>query len=242
MVIEKFVDGGVKKVKFVWGNEVKVAELAPRELVNAIATIHEVKLKSQFTMEPHIVKPKDKVNLNGWFEAPDRKGRYQVLLTIRGDNYLTQINIGTIEVSQESKEKLSANEIVDAVKSAFRGNVGSTYMADSTYYSASLDDIREVLNKTKIDCLPYIAEDADCDDFAFALMGAFHADPYKPEWEKTVKQAIFIAWVWWKQGEQMFAHALNLAVTGDKQVYLIEPQNDKIFTVPENWNLIVLMG
>jgi len=70
-----------------------------------------------------------------------------------------------------------------------------------------------------------------CDDYAFALMGAFHRDL------ETAAMPIFVTWVATPSG----GHAL-ISFYYEGEVVMIEPQNDEVFSVPENWTLKLLCG
>ena len=245
MFPQKFVKNGKKFVRFKVGEEVVEAELAPRELIDEISKNYEIKLQYSFTVEPQEVEPHGKINLSGFFEAPDKEGEYEIDITIRTPGYTHMFpNVAKFQVKKEEYVVFTAVEVDQAIKAAFgeRAEKALWLNADVKYYGARLADLQAVLQETKIEQLRYVAEDFDCDDYSFTLMGAFHANPYKPEKMPTAKQAIFIAWVWWKQGSKIYGHALNSAVLQDRRVVMIEPQNGRVFNVPENWNLILIIG
>ena len=112
---------------------------------------------------------------------------------------------------------------------------GTFKMADAYYQRADTGIILDVLGKDKTDLEKYKAEDFDCDDFAFRLMGVFHSDP------RTVAMPIFITWVEWYQDNQRYGHAV-LSYYCKGIVYIIEPQNDNVFLVPDGWSLNLLCG
>lgn len=105
------------------------------------------------------------------------------------------------------------------------------YFGDAQYKEADEDLIRLILDGDMGDREEYEAEDFDCEDFAFALMGAFHRD------RETAAMPISLIWVYTNQG----GHAV-LSYYHKGQVKIIEPQNDDIFPVPLEWELLVLMG
>jgi len=241
MFPQKFEKNGKKFVKF---GEM-VAELAPRELIEEISKKYEVTLEHQFTVEPVEVKAGEKINLSGWFEAPGKPGEYRINIILSTEGYAVNIPVKTkFRVREREAVVLSNTDVRKAIEAAFgdRAKGAQFWLADSKYYAANLADIQSVLQQTKIEQLKYVAEDFDCDDFSFTLMGALHANPYEPKKMPTAKQAVFIVWVWWKMGNNVYGHALNMCVTADKKVYMIEPQNDRIFNVPPNWNLLLVMG
>ena len=105
------------------------------------------------------------------------------------------------------------------------------HLADQTYQPADFDKIAEVVALDQSDKEEYVAEDFDCDDFAFSLMGAFHRD------RETAAMPIFITWVLTPGG----GHAVVSFYNG-VDVTIIEPQNDTIFAVPKTWSLMLIIG
>ena len=249
MFPQKFVKNGKKFVRFKVGEEIVEAELAPRELIDEISRHYEIKLQYSFTVEPQEVKPHENVNLSGFFEAPDKEGEYEIDITIRTPGYTHMFpNVAKFQVKKEEPVIFTAQEIVQIVNQTFgdRAEGCDFKLSDQKYYAAKLTDIQVVLQQTKIDELPYIIEEEtgveayDCDNFASALMGAFQCDPYKPEWRATGKQAVFECWVWWKDNDKTYGHALNCAILESRKFVFIEPQNDRIFDVPENWHIFYM--
>jgi len=62
----------------------------------------------------------------------------------------------------------------------------------------------------------------NCDDYSFQLMGDFHI----PKWSAL---AFGILWL------DKPAHAVNLFVDDNREVWIVEPQDDKIFKLPKDW-------
>ena len=112
---------------------------------------------------------------------------------------------------------------------------GTFKLADPYYQEADHDIILEILDKDKTDRVIYILHDRDCDDSTFELMGAFHKD------SRACTYPIFITWVEWYAGEQRYGHAV-ISYYHKGIVNIIEPQNDNVFLVPDDWSLTVLMG
>jgi len=251
MLTRKFVKEGKKFVKLenpVTGQVIE-AELAPREVIDEISKQYEVKLEYNFSVEPAEVKPHDKVNLSGYFEAPDREGEYEIDITIRTKGYSHMLpSVVKFQVKKEELVIFTAQEIIQIVNQTFgeRAKGCDFKLPDAKYYGAKLADIQAVLQQTKINRLPYIIEEEtgveayDCDNYSSALMGAFQCDPYKPEWRPTGKQAVFECWVWWKQNNKVYGHALNCAILENRKFIFIEPQNYRIFDVPENWHIFYM--
>lgn len=129
---------------------------------------------------------------------------------------------------------ISKEDIIAACDDAFQ-EVFTYYLhfGDSEYIDARINSINEVVESDEIDTWAY-KPFFDCEDFAFGLLGALHHNEY------TAAMAIFVFYVSWED-EGAHSHALN-GFYNDGQIILIEPQNDRFFTVPEDWVLDVLMG
>lgn len=105
-------------------------------------------------------------------------------------------------------------------------------MADQSYDEAQESVIGAILIKDRTDLEKYKAEQFDCDDFAFRLMGVFHQDL------RTAAMPIFITWVGMPDG---YGHAV-LSYYYNGQVKIIEPQNDDVYAVPKEWSLLLVCG
>lgn len=120
--------------------------------------------------------------------------------------------------------------ILAAIVRLFSGG-GTFQLADMGYAVVNEAVILDILTRDKTDLEKYVAEDFDCDDFAFRLMGVFHQDL------RTAAMPIFITWVSMPEG----GHAV-ISYYNHGQVKIIEPQNDRISDVPKEWGLTLLCG
>jgi len=110
-------------------------------------------------------------------------------------------------------------------------------LADAEYRPINIDKLLEVLEKDKTDQMTYSMDGEDqpielfdCDDFTFALMGAFHKN------YETAAMPIFITWV------TTIQHAL-VSFYYDNKIFIIEPQTDEIYYLPEGeWKLSLICG
>jgi hypothetical protein len=136
---------------------------------------------------------------------------------------------------------ISSSDIISAYQKAFGMSwwqsllamfQGVFKLADQTYQETDDNLIWEILKQDKTDLEKYKAEDFDCDDFAFRLMGVFHQNL------RTAAMPIFIAWVGLPDG---YGHAV-ISYYCSGFVHIIEPQNDDIYVVPSNWSLLLLCG
>jgi hypothetical protein len=123
---------------------------------------------------------------------------------------------------------ISRSQIGEAVLSG-TNRKPKVYLSDQKYNLASVEDIKNILSMDDTDRAKYVAETYDCDEFAYRLMGQFST----PEW------AGFAFGIMWVQTPS-FRHAVNCFVDNELQFWVIEPQNDRIFKLPEDWNPFVV--
>ncbi|MBA7632475.1 hypothetical protein ES703_40021 [subsurface metagenome] len=95
----------------------------------------------------------------------------------------------------------------------------SFWFADGEYYCSPLGDIDRLVEASLIDKQTYISEKYDCDDFALSLKHHFIRDAYLDGHRRRPHSL----GIFWKPG-----HAMNIAVSDDGKVWIIEPQNDNI--------------
>ena len=151
----------------------------------------------------------------------------------------TNVNIKLIKRRDLYRGIITADEIIKAYQDAFGIQWWHKYvgladfqLADETYFEANREEIKKVLEQDQIDKEIYKAEEFDCDNYSFALMGSFHHN------RETAPMPIFITWVLTREG----GHAL-LSFYEAGKVFLIEPQTDEIIPgVPADWALILLCG
>jgi hypothetical protein len=98
------------------------------------------------------------------------------------------------------------------------------FVSDTGYVLPSVDTIKRFLSVDDTDKLPYITNFGDCDDFAFVLQGAQE----KYFWGKGY--AFGILWYY----TERFGHAVNFFIDRDRQLWIVEPQNDNILKWCEN--------
>ena len=115
-------------------------------------------------------------------------------------------------------------------KSAFL--TAEIFLSDPSYKLTSLEEAKRFLKQDLLNFKQYKSNEFDCDNFSRALWG------YWQEWQSEL--ALGVLWI-----TKPIAHALNVAIlteNGKKGVYVIEPQNDKIYKVPKDYvgRLIVM--
>ena len=91
------------------------------------------------------------------------------------------------------------------------------HLSDTIYGLTSVEEAKRFSIATKIECRKWLREQHDCDEFSFALMGY---------WNDGLKQFAFgIAW--------SDLHAFNIMVDDKKQVWIIEPQENKFIKIED---------
>ncbi|GAG32204.1 unnamed protein product [marine sediment metagenome] len=137
-----------------------------------------------------------------------------------------------------------AGDIIAAYKEAFGmswwqlliSTLNGTFkMADPYYQEADEDIILEVLKTDHTERVKYVLHDNDCDDRTFRLMGVYHID------DRTVAYPIFITWVEYYRDGKRYGHAVLTYLYKGKVRY-IEPQNDNVLPIPDDWSLTLLCG
>jgi hypothetical protein len=99
-------------------------------------------------------------------------------------------------------------------------------MGDVQYYLPTLNEVQQLLSESSLDRRRWLAERFDCDDFSYVLKGEFSIHAYD---SGDISYGFSDGIIWgtfsWVQG----FHAVNLVVTNDQTLRLIEPQTDTIY-------------
>jgi len=98
------------------------------------------------------------------------------------------------------------------------------WVSDSIFKVAPFSEYERFLSWNQVDKRLYIKEFHDCDDYSFQLMG----DIQIPKWSEL---AFGILWTSTPNG----GHAVNFFIDNNRDVWIVEPQNDKIFVMPKDW-------
>jgi len=94
------------------------------------------------------------------------------------------------------------------------------YISDRNFNLTSQRRAKDFSITTKVATKKWLNEQHDCDEFSFALMGY---------WNKGLEQFAFgIAW--------SNAHAFNIMVDNNKQIWIVEPQTNKFTKVEDMKN------
>jgi len=99
-------------------------------------------------------------------------------------------------------------------------------MGDAQFYLPTLSEVQQLLSASALDRRTWLAERFDCDDFSYVLKGEFSIHAYDAG---DISYGFSTGIIWgnfsWVDG----FHAVNLVVTNDQVLRLIEPQSDAIF-------------
>ena len=124
--------------------------------------------------------------------------------------------------------KYDINEVLTLLKSEFPN--ASILLSDLEYEKISKEDLIKFLRSDDTDLYQYKPEIFDCDDFSYRLMGqlsipGYSGIPFGIVWTKTPRGG----------------HALNCFIDENCNVWLVEPQSDKVFKLPKDWDVYIVM-
>jgi hypothetical protein len=118
-------------------------------------------------------------------------------------------------------EIVSSDEVVNIILSTFgRDYEYHLLVSDERYRLMTKEQLLNLLKQDKTDQYTWVEEDWDCDNFAEVLDGNID--------EMTYPQGYAFGQLWFFTNT--FGHAINFAILDTKELILIEPQNDEIFT------------
>jgi len=103
-------------------------------------------------------------------------------------------------------------------------------LSDNRFKTTTKAEIMRFLKGDNTDSYDYISEYFDCDDFSFSLMGKVS----NQDWGCL---AFGIMWTSTGSGN----HAVNCFIDSAGEVWIIEPQNDKMFKLPNGWKPYLVM-
>ena len=110
-------------------------------------------------------------------------------------------------------------------------NPGRLWEADNSYIMPTRVELEKLLFDSVVDSYGYVSEILDCDDAALLL----HADIIKQRYKdyksgkipKDQQFPLAFGQIWYQSSRGL--HAVNICITRDEGVLLIEPQTDKIW-------------
>ena len=119
-------------------------------------------------------------------------------------------------------EDIGYEEIYSILKAEFPK--ASIILADRDYKTVTKEELIRYLKYDLTDSYKYVPEYYDCDNFSYHLFGSIS----NPEWGSLPFAIVFTKT---SNGN----HAVNCFVDKERNVWMIEPQNDWIGTLPKNW-------
>lgn len=115
------------------------------------------------------------------------------------------------------------NDITKAIQGVWP-KFQSLIMVDEKYILPSFNDLLGMVSRSKVKNNKYKGESFDCDDFALL----FHAYIIEQNIKKDSPLAIGQFLGSKVRGKKIY-HAVNIAITSDKGVILIEPQTNEVW-------------
>lgn len=140
------------------------------------------------------------------------------------------------------KTKITSMEVREIIIKYFNTDA-NIFMADNEYGLYSLDDLKAFLKWDTTDEIKYVKEGFDCDDFADVLKGRERI--WYDFSAHTFGSTFGIVWGDVRtetEPTKARYHAVNYFIDDQKQVHMIEPQNDKIFTWTPESKAFLIMG
>lgn len=130
--------------------------------------------------------------------------------------------------------RFTSQEVRDILTKNLPG-IENVVVSDGFLGAYALEDLKGFLKKDNIDEYKYVKEGFDCDDFAKVLLGR------EKEWYRFNTQEVgstfgivFGDIRGSETDTQQRAHAVNVFIDQDGQMWLVEPQNDSIFKPTSN--------
>ena len=116
---------------------------------------------------------------------------------------------------------------------------GFIYNADGTYWMPTFRDLEWLMVDTFFNEYGWTREIFDCDDFSLCLHAFVVQGRYKQMMEKKLTKEERLPWsfgqAWMtKYRGNIDGHAINICITRDKGMILIEPQSDMLLWEANN--------
>lgn len=133
---------------------------------------------------------------------------------------------------QKNNERISASEIRKILENATGIELKCSFNnADMTYKKVDIDNLKLFVAKNNLaGQFKYKKESLDCDDFSFMLQGDIS--------KHDSDLAVGIIWGVTPQGQ---GHAWIWAISTDRQLIFIEPQQNRVFKPEKLWKITLLI-
>jgi len=120
--------------------------------------------------------------------------------------------------------EMSSDSIYKKIKEELTQKPLLLKLYDTKYKSTTIDEIDRFLTWSFVDKNLYIPEFFDCDNFAIGLFGEIRN---KPKWSALPFGLCSV------DRQDGTAHAVNIFIDLNYEMWYIEPQNDKIYKIEE---------
>jgi len=120
-------------------------------------------------------------------------------------------------------EDVDSSEVYTILKAEFPN--ANILLSDSKYKTTTKVEYERYIKYDVTDKWKYVSQYYDCDDFSFSIMGRMS----NPDWGALT---FGIVWTQTSNG----AHAVNCFIDHNREVWIVEPQNDNVFKLPSDWN------
>ena len=117
---------------------------------------------------------------------------------------------------------ISWSEVNTILKAEFPD--ASILMTDAKYKTTTKVEFIRFITYDISDKYNYVSDYYDCDDYSFSIYGNIS----NPEWG-----ALTFGVIW--TNTPTGAHAVNCFIDNDREVWIVEPQTDEVFKLPDNW-------
>ena len=164
--------------------------------------------------------------------------KYQIKLLSDLVTWSSSHNIETLKMTKaildppvalkDSLTDISAVEIRRSIESVANLETNCVWRwQDPVYRSPTLADLQHILSVCPSNKFKYVRTRRDCEDFARIFRGWLSE---KGLGDLTIGAVEFNGY---KDGKFIFAHAVLIAITSDNGIFLVEPQNDKMWRPDE---------
>jgi len=114
-------------------------------------------------------------------------------------------------------------------------DMSNIYIVDRLYWLPSKKDVRNLLWDNYVDKYKWIKDEFECNDFSLILDAFIKQERYGIAEDKGVSKDAIHPWAFGetygvKWNGKNCHHAINICITRDAGVLLVEPQNDKMWS------------
>ena len=126
-------------------------------------------------------------------------------------------------------EEVDLSRLIGELNSLSAGT--PVYLTDRQYKTTSVIELQRYLKYDLTDKQQYVHEYYDCDDYSFSLLGSIN----NPAWGMLPFGVI------WVVRDNQPPHACNIFVDDNYKIWCVEPQNDEVFDLPDDWKPYLIM-